>query len=309
MDGKISLYQLRQLLEEDSTSGYLDTRTSYDFLNEAATEYSMITRALTGSQTITTVADQTDYTLNSDYLYMYLTDSKNQYIAKYNTGSYITDIIWRDPNALLYNAATQSVSVPSRFTIKDAESAPAITGTVTADGALSLGECTLTDSTQTFLTDVSVGDVVHNTTDNSDGVVLEVVSDTSLKVALFGGANNDFDLADEYVIVPQGKKKFVLDPPPSISGHTIAFYYIAKPEPVYSDIRKFRFDSTVMPSIIKYAAWMYKYRDKEPNLGDRWYQQWERALRKNKSITDKSFNRYSWGVNLTKTTYGNRTLR
>jgi hypothetical protein len=309
MDGKILLYQLRQLLEEGSTSSYLDDRTSYDFLNEAATEYAIIARALTNSQTITTVADQTDYALNSDYLYMYLTDSRNQYIAHYNTGTYITDLLWREPNAFTYNANTTSSAVPSRFTIKDGAAASTVSGTITAAGASVLGECTLTDATQTFLTAVSAGDTVHNTTDSSDGIVLEVVSNTALKIALFGGTDNDFDPWDEYVIVPQGKKKFVLDPPPSTAGHTITFNYIAKPAPVYSYTRRFRFDSIAMPAIIKYAAWLYKYRDREPNMGDRWYQHWERTVRKNMSITNKSFNRYSWGVNYTKTSFGDRSMR
>ena len=72
MDGKGLLYKLGSLLNEDATSGFLDDFTSYEFLYEAAKEFVSRTACITATQTITTVVDQTDYTLNADFLGLYL---------------------------------------------------------------------------------------------------------------------------------------------------------------------------------------------------------------------------------------------
>jgi hypothetical protein len=309
MDGKILLYQLRQLLEENATSSFLDDRTSYDFLYEAATEFTKITRALTGSQTITTVANQSSYNLNSDYLYMYPTSDRNEYFIKYFDGASYFYPVWRDYADTVYSNNTTATSIPSSFSILDAPFQNTISSTATANGLEFLGECSLVDSTQTFLSTVSPGDSIHNTSDGSDGIIINVLSDTIIAVALFGGTLNGFTSGDDYIIVPEGRKMMVLDPAPLTSGHTITFKYIAKPMPVYSQLGRYRFDATAMPAITKYAAWLYKYRDREANTGDRWFQYWEKSIRQNLSYTNKSLNRNSWKVNFNKRTLNDRSYR
>jgi hypothetical protein len=309
MDGKILLYQLRQLLEESSTSSFLDDRTSYDFLYEAAIEYAKVTRAITGTQTITTAAGFSGYNLNDDYLYMYITDDKNQYAIKYYDGNSNYFPTWREYGPIVYNNQTAATSIPDSFSIIDADFGANISSTTTAAGAEVLGECSLTDGTQGFLLTASAGDTVHNITDGSDGMVLQVSSNSVLQVALFGGSGNDFTNGDSYVLVPQGRKKLIVDPPSLTSGHIITFQYIAKPMPVYAEARRYRFDATAMPAIVKYAAWLYKYRDREPNMGDRWYQHWEASIRKHLSYTNKSLNRTNWKVNFNKRTLTDRSYR
>ena len=49
MDGTDLLRRLRQLLNEDSDSGWLDKQSSYDFLFEAAVEYVDRTACLRGT--------------------------------------------------------------------------------------------------------------------------------------------------------------------------------------------------------------------------------------------------------------------
>jgi hypothetical protein len=49
-----------------------------------------------------------------------------------------------------------------------------------------------------------------------------------------------------------------------------------------------------------YAAWLYKYRDREVNYGDAFFKYWDRAVREYNSVLNKSMNR-TWGVNLIKT--------
>jgi len=309
MDGKILLYQLRQLLEEPSTSSYLDDRTSYDFLYEAACAYAEITKSLTGSQTITTTATTSAYALNNDYMNLYVTNDRNEYVIKYYDGSGYYYIPWRDYGPVFYQNSTTDQSIPNSFSIVDASFESNISSAATSTGTATLGECNLTDTGQTFLTTISPGDPVHNTTDASDGIVLAVTSNTVCVVALFGGTNNYVTSGDSYVIVPQGRKSLLLDPASLTAGHTITIPYVVKPMPVYSYSRRYRFDATVMPAIVKYAAWLYKYRDREANFGDRWYQVWEAAVRRHKGASDKSFNKGRWGVNFQKRTLTDRSYR
>jgi hypothetical protein len=309
MDGKILLYQLRQLLEENATSSFLDERTSYDFLYEAAIEYARITRCLTGTQTITTTASTSSYDLNDDYLYMYAGTDRNEYWLKYYDGNGTYYPTWRDYDAIAFNNNSNATDIPSNFSIVDTALADNIGSTATSTNAAVLGECNLIDTTQAFLSTASAGDTVHNIDDASDGIVLQVVSNSALNVALFGGTNNYFTAGDDYVVVPQGRKILAVDPPSLTAGHTITFSYIAKPMPVYAQTRRYRFDATAMPAIVKYAAWLYKYRDREPNVGDRWYQYWDQSVRKNLSYTNKSLNRNSFKVNYNKRTLIDRSYR
>ena len=87
VDGKSALRALRELLNENSTSGWLDTRSSYRFLYQAAMEFVRRTQCLKNTQSITTVADQASYTLNADFMEMYLRTKENKLYLKYNDGT------------------------------------------------------------------------------------------------------------------------------------------------------------------------------------------------------------------------------
>jgi hypothetical protein len=99
-----------------------------------------------------------------------------------------------------------------------------------------------------------------------------------LVTALFGGTNNDWTSGDAYVIQPAPRKQLVVDPLSSTASHTITVYYLQKPAPVYSDYGMFRFDPEVSAALVKYAAWLYKYRDSAPVYGDRWFQYYENQI-------------------------------
>lgn len=310
MDGKSLTNGLAKLLNENSTtSGFIDLRTSYDNIYEAVLEFSRRTRALTASQTITTVANQTNYDLNADFLELYLRDSQNQYIVKYNDGTNDYFLTFRDYEAVSYANQTDSVTLPYNFSIIDKQTlTDRITGTVTSAGASSNSECSCIDSSAPFA-NVKVGDDIHNTTDGSDGVVIAVTSTSSLVTALFGGTDNDWDSSDAYVIVPQGRMQLVLNPPPSTSGHTVTIKYVQKPDPVYSPYRTYRFDRQFESAIIKYAAWLYKYRDGEPNFGDAFYKYWDMNVRRAAKTEQKSLNKPTMRVNMMKRSYGYRSMR
>uniref|UniRef100_A0A6M3XNP6 Uncharacterized protein n=1 Tax=viral metagenome TaxID=1070528 RepID=A0A6M3XNP6_9ZZZZ len=386
MDGKTLLYRLRNILDEASTGTWIDDKTSYDFLWEAAKQFASRAACLTGSQQFITVAEQENYVLNADYLRLYLMDRNNEYYLKFSNSNGDSFIKFRDyedirnanyvrtvdikvtsitttattlqdtgqdfsdwettpvstadealykvtvtntiggefwgylgaastttntddtvavytdkslsstgwnggtPSGTASYYKVENVSsqrVPSYFTIRDKQALyTQITGFATSAGAASGGECTLTDTAATFITSeyANPGDTVHNTGDGSDGMVLSISSDTAAKTALFGGTANDWTATtDTYVIQPQGRLEIVFDPPPSTSGDIVRIEYIARPNPVYSDYGVYRFRPHAAEALVKYAGWLYKYRDSEPNFGDKLYMFFDNAVRQEHS--------------------------
>lgn len=305
MDGKELLYGLRNLLNESADSGFMDDKTSYYYLNEAAYEFIRRTKFLRESQTITTVADQSAYDLNADFIEVYLRDYEKQPFIKINDGSTDQFIFWRNYEDIKYSNNTTSAAIPGFFTItNDSDLDSRLTGTATSAGAASGGECTLTDTAADFST-ANVGDTVHNTTDGSSGKILSKTSTTVLVTALFGGTNNDWSNADAYVIQPQGRLQLILDPPPSTAGYTITVDYVQRPAPVYSDYGIFKIQSQYMDALIKYAFWLYKYRDGEPNYGDNMYTYFDRQVRAAQGTINNTYRRNDVSVNLKARKRGN----
>ena len=278
MDGYTLLRELRILLGEPSGGSFLDDRTSYDCLYEAAKELCQRTLALTTTQSITTVAEQTTYNLNPDFLSLYLRDSQNDLIIKYNDGSSNTFLRHRDYDAIVIGDNTTSQSVPNSFTIVDASGVSQLTGTATSTAASSNGEATLTNSSANFV-NVSAGDYVHNLTDGSHGIVVSKTSNTVLVCALFEGTNNDWTSGDSYVITFNGRLAILVDPPPSTAGHTITVQYTQIPVPVYSPYKSYRFAPDYKEALVYYAAFKYKYRDNQPDFGDRLWKHFDARVR------------------------------
>lgn len=310
MDGKILRNQLAFLLRESTTSSFLDEKTSYDFLYEAAIALAVATKTLHGIQTITTVDGTNAYNLNLDFLSLMLLNDQTERVIKYYDGSSYSFIPHRSYEATYISNNTDETSIPSTVSVIDNPTQPSnITGTTTATGSTSETEPLLTDSTASFTSTVSVGDAIHNTTDGSDGIVIEVSTGTTLKTNLFYGTNNYWTSGDAYVIVPQGRLQLVVDPTSSTSGHYIYVPYIQRPAPVYSEYRTYRFNSIYQPALVKYAAWLYKYRDQEPNYGDAWYTYWTKQVSASSSLANKGFDRSSFRVNLIKRGYSDRSSR
>lgn len=310
MDGKQMLYQLRNLLQEGSTSSFMDTRSSYDFIYQAACQLQMELKILTAEATVTTVADTATYELPADFLSLYMRDDKNEFVVKYYDDTNYYFLKYRDAVSMWIDNPTDGVTIPDNFSIIDGDVPAIVSGSASAAGALSSGYTILTAAASSFITSkVSAGDQIHNTTDGSDGVVLSVTDATHLKTALFGGTDNDWTNADAFIIVPQTRKEIKLNPYPDTAAHTVTVPYIQKPEPVYSYYGSYRFPTIYMSAVINYAAWLYKYRDREPNFGDSWYKYWEMFLRKAKSNEDNRPDRSSWRVNMKKRTYIDRSMR
>ena len=305
VDGKSLLRNLRELLNESTTSEWLDTRSSYSFLYQAAVEFVRRTQCLKNEQSITTVASQSGYTLNADFMEMYLKDKENELYVKYNDGTNDYFIKFKDYEDIIYENNTTAKSIPDFFTIiDDSTKDTRLSSTTTSAGTSSGGECTLTDTTADF-SDVSAGDVVHNTTDGSDGVVLSKTSSTALVTALFDGTDNDWTLGDAYVIQPQARLKIVFDPAPSTASHTATIYYIQRPVPVYSDYGIYRIQSQYLLALVYYAIALYEYRDDEPLVSNKMYQAFDREVRHASAGLNRSLNRRGFGYNPKKKTRHN----
>jgi len=304
MDGSTLLRSLRESVGEPSGSQYLDTRTSYQFLWEAAIELVRRTRCLKATQSITSVAETASYTLNADFLKVDLRNSSGEYIVKYYDGSSTTFINFGEYDSIIYANQTTSQSVPNRFTVIDKASLYSqITGTATSIGTSSAGLSVLTDTSGLFTTTdyVSAGDLIHNTTDVSSGIVLSVTDATHLNTAIFSntdGTAASWAVSDAYVIQPQGRLEILFDPPLSTAGHTVTVYYIQRPAPVFHDYGMYRFSPNYMNALISYAAAKYKLADREPGSWDVFRKEWAGRLGEVSNSIGNTFNRSGFRMSL-----------
>jgi hypothetical protein len=299
MDGKTLTREVQQLLEEQASGTWLDTKTTYDFLYDAALATTSRVRAFTSSQSITTVIGQTDYILNADFMGLYLTDNMNRHFIKYNDGTNDSFIFAATIDSVYLQDNSTQQSVPDNFAIGDAGPQEQITGSATSTTTLTNGESSLVDTNADFST-VNVGDFIHNTTDGSNGVVQQVVSSTNLLTASFDGTNNFWSSGDAYIINPQGRFKIVLNPPPSIGTGTITIPYLQKPAPVYSLYRTYPFAPPYKKAITSLAAFWYKYRDRDPKFGDKLYQVWDMTVKQLNKDLNTIMNRKGFRVNFIK---------
>lgn len=302
-DGREMTRKLRFDLQESDNSAFWNLYMGYRDINEAANNYVMKTNSIRSTQSITTVADQAEYTLSPDHLNIYVQEDGKRYI-KYNNGStnFFPEFI--DHEEIVHRSSSASTAIPSQFTVIDHPAAGSIiTGTTTSAGAVTRGECTLTDSGG-GLSSASVGDMVHNETDvdsnsnGSYGIVIAVTSDTALLVALFGGADADWTSGDSYIVVPQGRLQLILDPPPTTSGHTITVYYNARPTPVFSPFRTFRIQSQFIPEILRDAKALYEFRGGDYQIGGADKQLAQAGTLVVNQNYGKTFNRKGFDVNL-----------
>jgi len=302
MDGFTLRRELRELLAEPDGSSWLNNRTDYDFLHQAAIEFVMRTECLTASQTITTVADQAAYTLNSDFMGLYLKDRSNRFYVQFYACAQTNIVYFKDYEDVVYDNNTVAARIPNAFTIIESPTDTTnITGVTTSAGASSNGECTLTKSTATFITSgVTVGDKVYNTTDGSNGYVMAVTSETALVTALFEGSVNEWGSGDAFIIIPKSRYQIVFDPMTSDVGDTVTIKYIQSPAPVYSDYRKYRIPDRYKNVLVQYACFLYKYRDRSPDYGDRFYKAFDLACRKSARNLNKVLQRTNFKVNFMK---------
>lgn len=292
MDGRDLQRRLKELLHIKSTDTDWDERTGYDYLYAAARQWVIETECLTATQSISTIGSTATYTLNGDFLSLYLKENDRYYI-KYNDDYFI---YFKPYQEVIFDNNTTDVTVPAYFTLTDDPTLDSLITQATgaADGGSAVGgKSTLTFSTAIF-GDVTPGDIIHNTDDGSDGVILSTESTAKiLTTALFGGSDNEWDTDDAFLIQP--RKRFLLqfDPPPSTSSHTATVYYLRKPKPVYTDYDVYEIAYDYGDVLCKYAAWLYKYRDQEPQFGDAFYKYWDKQIKDYRRLINRGLARRS----------------
>lgn len=291
MDGKSLKRRVLQLLDEPKNGVWVDNRATYDFLYEAAKEFTRLTTCLRATQAITTVASQAGYSINGDFMALYLRTPDDIFYLKYNDGTNDYFLDYKPYQEIIWDNDTTAISIPGYFTITTdptADTQISVAASAASDDVG--GKSTLTVAAAAF-GDVTPGDIVHNTTDGSDGVVVKYTSTTSIDICLFGGTDNEVDIADAFIIQPRGRLLLQFDPPPSTAAHTATLYYIQKPAPVYSDYQIYPFAFDYTETLCKYAAWLYKMRDKEPDFGHVWYQHFLAQAIEHKGLFDGAFGR------------------
>jgi len=118
VDGKDLLRRYKQLLHIASTDTDWDEMTAYDNLYAAAKEWVIQTECLTATQTITTIANTAGYTLNGDYLSMYLKHN-DRYFFKYNDGTTDYFLYFKPYEDVIFDNQTTAALIPSNFTLSD----------------------------------------------------------------------------------------------------------------------------------------------------------------------------------------------
>jgi hypothetical protein len=278
MEGFTLLRTLKETLSETDSGTFMNDRTSYDNLYYAIQDFNFKTHYLTATQTISVVAGVSSYDLSPDFVTLSLIDSYNRPYIKHTYGGVDSFIYSRDYSNVVLENSTGTSTIASSFSITDSDQPSNITGTATSNGTASNGECILTDSTAPF-TNVSAGDFVHNTTDGSDGIVVSKTSSSQISCALFEGTANQWSTNDAYIIIPQPRYKLVLSPIPSDVA-TLTIVYVQRPNPVYSSFRAYKLPFNYVLPIVQFAAFLYKYRDREPNFGDNFYKYYDGFTRK-----------------------------
>jgi hypothetical protein len=274
MDGKLLLRTLLDALDAPAQDEifHTDGRVLYHLLDAAAAEFVRQTRCLTSSITLTTVKSQQAYDLPPDFIAPYMKDSRDRFFVRYYDGATYLFPVLTTYEELFRDNRTTEQETPGRVCLIDKPTTLAtVTGTTTDAGALSAGQCILTDSARKFTTTelVYARDIVHNTTSGADGIVLSVTDATHLVTALFEGKNQAWAKSDTYVIQRATSKQLHLEAPPATAGHNIVVPYLCMPAPVFSDYGFWRFAPMSCRAICYEAAFMFKNRDGDYLSSDR----------------------------------------
>ena len=296
MTGKDFVNRINQLLAE-SNSTWIDLKSSFDYVYEASKDFAKETGSCHNVQTFPTVAGQANYPLNSDFLEVLTKDDDNKALVKYVSGS---NTLWLSSESYSdYLQTSNPNGTPNNIAITDAPLMSRITGTITSAGNQTGGESILTDSAQNF-SSLYPGDEVINTSTGYSGVVISLATypvTAMFDLTVRGGAYASWSLNDTYMIQPAPRYQIFLDPAPAKTGDIVTVNYTAKPIPVYSDYGIYPFATGYEEALIKYATWLYKYRDSKPQLGDPLFMAYERAMRKGKNVNRKAIGSKGFRVN------------
>ena len=270
MDGKKLTRLFLDSVDEDEVSvQYAQQRKIYEALDWACALFIRETGILHTTVEITTVASQQEYDVPPDFIDLYMKNKRGRFIGKYYDGSNYSWPYLTEYEKIYKRNLSDSKSWPTNFSIIDKPTKETlIEGTATATNASSGGQATLEDTSMDFdgTNLVYPRDIIHNTTQSTNGYVLSVTDSNNIVVALFdsdGAESSGITLADSYKIQPATEYQLVLDAPSESASHTLELPYICMPSPVFSDYGWWRINPRSCRAIASGAASIFKKFEKE----------------------------------------------
>ena len=273
------------LINESSTSTFMDEATTYELLNTALREFARRTQLFIKQSSISIVSGTSSYTLPDDFL-KFFAKSEDDYVLPsiYYNNNKITYI---DYSTYMSYDTSETADIPTNYTLNFTYPDSIISGTATSSATVSNGEVTLTDTGKTF-TQSLVGGTVHVTHSGVtyNGYVIAYNSSTSLTIATI--PSTSISSGDTYLISPPPANTITFYPEPS-SSFTLPIYYIPSFPPVYSLYRPIPLPNDMLIPVACFICWLYKYRDREPAYGDKYFAIYETAVRKYSPIRHSEY--------------------
>jgi len=264
------------LINEPSTSALLDESTTYELLNTALKDFAKRTQLYVKKSSINVQTGVSSYDLPNDFL-KFFAKSEDDYALPsiYYNNNRITYI---DYSTYLSLDRNRTAKIPTNYTLNFSHPNSMITGTTASPSTVVNGEVLLIDNSRTFDPSL-IGSTVH-VTHNSvtyNGYVIDYQSHISLIIATIPSTN--ISTSDRYVISPPPTNVITFYPTPS-SSFTLPIYYIPSPPPVYSPYRPIPLPNDMLIPIACFICWLYKYKDREPAYGDKYFAIYETAVRR-----------------------------
>jgi len=92
----------------------------------------------------------------------------------------------------------------------------------------------------------------------------------------------------------------VCDQPCLTVSETITVHFVQRPTPVYTDYGTYRFPGQYSHGLVRGAAWIMKYRDRDIEGGDTWAKAFERAVNQANMVGRGTFQKRGYKVHMRK---------
>jgi len=209
-----------------------DQKYFFDCINQAAADFVRETKTLTGCPALQMIVGTATYPLPPDFMELHVKDDRRRLVARWTgTDGRIGNLYASTTEKLQATIpGSNRLSTPDRFAVSAGDTPSPVILKVDREGSSDQGEAILYLAEP--VPDIFAGDSISNLTDESDGIVLSV-SGSTVRAALFNGAENIFRAGDEVWLYPQPRPVIIVDPAPAEAG-TVTLSYIRRPKPVYS---------------------------------------------------------------------------
>lgn len=227
-------------------------------LDEAACQFARLTGLLHGEVSLSTVAGQQAYDLPPDFIRPFLKNSRQRFTLRYtDLAGAVTWPVKVEYGPIFQGSGEAQAVAESWAIVKKGVGSTQLAGVTTEAAVRDANGSALVDSTASFVGAVQVRDAVRNETRGTRGLVLEVLSDTSVRCAMFPTGQGSWRQGDQYSLQPVAREQLLLAAPPLESGHTLLLPYVGLPAPVFSPSGFWVFSPEDLAAIVAEAAFLY----------------------------------------------------